>query len=78
MRKLLTVQELADLLGVKTTWVYEKVRWGKIPTVPNMGRYKRFDPAVINRLFFSGEHSSLKTESSRVILRKNRPYKWEN
>ncbi len=38
---LLTAPEVADLLGVPTSWVYEKSRTGRIPTV-TLGRYRRY------------------------------------
>lgn len=38
---LLTVQEVADLLGVGKTWVYEAVREGRIPHL-RFGRSVRF------------------------------------
>ena len=38
---LLTAGEVAQLLGVPPTWVYEQSRAGRIPTV-NLGRYRRY------------------------------------
>jgi len=38
---LLTAKEVADLLGVATSWVYEQSRRGQIPTV-RLGRYRRY------------------------------------
>jgi excisionase family DNA binding protein len=38
---LLTADELAVLLGVPRTWVYEQSRAGRIPTV-TLGRYRRY------------------------------------
>ena len=38
---LLTAQEVAALLGVPTSWVYEQSRRGRIPTV-TLGRYRRY------------------------------------
>jgi excisionase family DNA binding protein len=35
---LLTAAEVADLLGVPTSWVYEQSRRGRIPTVKGGGR----------------------------------------
>lgn len=62
MKRLLTVEDLCEILQVKKSWVYEKIKEGKIPIVPNMGRYKRFDPEVINELFCLSKKDSLKTE----------------
>lgn len=33
--------EVAELLGVPTSWVYEQSRRGRIPTV-TLGRYRRY------------------------------------
>lgn len=38
---LLTADEVGDLLGVPTSWVYEQSRAGRIPTV-TLGRYRRY------------------------------------
>lgn len=38
---LLTASDVAELLGVPTSWVYEQSRRGRIPTV-NLGRYRRY------------------------------------
>lgn len=41
MNRLLTAQEVAQLLSVPTSWVYAEARAGRIPHV-RMGRYCRF------------------------------------
>jgi excisionase family DNA binding protein len=38
---LLTAGQVAQLLGVPVSWVYEQSRRGRIPTV-NLGRYRRY------------------------------------
>ena len=38
---LLTPSDVAELLGVPKSWVYEQSRAGRIPTV-TLGRYKRY------------------------------------
>ena len=38
---LLTAEQVADLLGVPPSWVYEQSRQGRIPTV-TLGRYRRY------------------------------------
>ena len=38
---LLTASEVAALLGVPISWVYEQSRRGRIPTV-TLGRYRRY------------------------------------
>ena len=40
-RSLVTAGEVANLLGVTTSWVYEQSRLGRIPTV-TLGRYRRY------------------------------------
>ncbi len=40
-RGLLTAGEVADVLGVPVSWVYEQSRRGRIPTV-TLGRYRRY------------------------------------
>ena len=43
---LLTASDVAELLGVPTSWVYEQSRRGRIPTV-TLGRYRRYRRAAI-------------------------------
>ena len=43
---LLTADQVAELLGVPTSWVYEQSRKGRIPTV-TLGRYRRYRPEAI-------------------------------
>lgn len=38
---LLTAADVAQLLGVPESWVYEQSRAGRIPTV-TLGRYRRY------------------------------------
>ena len=38
---LLTAADVAKLLGVPTSWVYEASRAGRVPTV-TLGRYRRY------------------------------------
>ncbi|MDP9416262.1 MAG: helix-turn-helix domain-containing protein [Actinomycetota bacterium] len=38
---LLTAAEVAELLGVPATWVYDQARRGLMPNV-TLGRYRRF------------------------------------
>ena len=45
--KLLTAEDVAALLGVPRTWVYEQSRLGRIPTV-TLGRYKRYRREAID------------------------------
>jgi excisionase family DNA binding protein len=43
---LLTAAEVAELLGVPKSWVYEQSRRGRIPTV-TLGRYRRYRQEAI-------------------------------
>ena len=43
---LLTAPEVAQMLGVPRTWVYEQSRAGRIPTV-TLGRYRRYREEAI-------------------------------
>jgi excisionase family DNA binding protein len=45
---LLTADELAEILGVPTGWIYRQSRAGLIPTV-RLGRYYRYRLAAIER-----------------------------
>jgi excisionase family DNA binding protein len=47
-QSLVTAQEVADLLGVPVSWVYEQSRRGSIPTV-TLGRYRRYRVEAIER-----------------------------
>lgn len=40
-KSLLTASDVAALLGVRVSWVYEQSRRGRIPTV-TLGRYRRY------------------------------------
>ncbi len=44
--RLLTAAEVASLLSVPRSWVYEQAREGRIPTV-TLGRYRRFREEAI-------------------------------
>lgn len=44
---LLTAREVAELLEVPVTWVYEQSRQGRIPTV-TLGRYRRYRREAID------------------------------
>ena len=39
--RLLTAEQVAEMLGVPKSWVYEQSRRGAIPTV-TLGRYRRY------------------------------------
>jgi excisionase family DNA binding protein len=44
--RLLTADDVAEMLGVPKSWVYEQSRRGRIPTV-ELGRYRRFRQEAI-------------------------------
>ena len=46
--RLLTAQDVAERLGVPTSWVYRAARHGLIPHIV-LGRYIRFDKSDIDR-----------------------------
>jgi excisionase family DNA binding protein len=45
---LLTAEQVARMLGVPKSWVYEQSRRGHIPTV-NLGRYRRYRAEAITQ-----------------------------
>ena len=47
MDKLLTAEEVAELLKVNTEWVWAQARAGRIPHV-RLGRYRRFRESALN------------------------------
>lgn len=49
IKRLMTIDELSEKLQIPKSWIYERTRTGEIPTVPNLGKYKRFDPDVISK-----------------------------
>jgi excisionase family DNA binding protein len=58
--RLLTAAEVADLLGVPKTWVYEQSRAGRIPTV-TLGRYRRYRREAIEQWLADLEKRGLRT-----------------
>jgi excisionase family DNA binding protein len=48
MKKLMTAQQVADLLEVDPSWVYQETRVGRLPHV-RLGRYRRFRLGAIER-----------------------------
>ena len=46
MDQLLTADELAERLGIKTEWVWAQARAGRIPHV-RLGRYRRFRESAV-------------------------------
>ena len=56
--KLLTADDVAELLGVPKTWVYEQSRLGRIPTV-TLGRYRRYRREAIDEWVREMERGNL-------------------
>ena len=54
---LLTADELAELLGVPTGWIYRQSRAGTIPTV-KLGRYYRYRLEAIERWIVEREQAA--------------------
>lgn len=54
--RLLTAPEVAEILGVPCSWVYEQSRNGRIPTV-TLGRYRRYRRAAIEAWLEQLEHA---------------------
>jgi excisionase family DNA binding protein len=52
--KLMNAREVAELLGVPTSWVYEQSRLGRIPTV-TLGRYRRYRREAIEAWIVKSE-----------------------
>ncbi|MBU0472353.1 MAG: helix-turn-helix domain-containing protein [Nanoarchaeota archaeon] len=50
--KLFTVQEMAEMLSVPVSWIYQRTRFGKesIPHI-KLGKYIRFDPEEVIGFF---------------------------
>jgi excisionase family DNA binding protein len=46
--RLLTVEEVAERLGMTRDWVWKQVRAGEIPCV-RLGRYRRFREEAIDQ-----------------------------
>jgi excisionase family DNA binding protein len=55
--RLLTAAEVASMLGVPKSWVYQRSRQGLIPTV-ELGRYRRFREEAIARMVEEHEHGA--------------------
>jgi excisionase family DNA binding protein len=76
MEKMITVGELASLLGVPSSWIYERTRKGGREGIPHtrLGKYIRFSPEQVREFLEkhrSGapeprvEHAPIVTDSGR-------------
>ena len=50
VEKLVDVREMARILNVPVSWLYERTRLGTIPCL-RIGKYVRFDPAEVLAFF---------------------------
>lgn len=50
LEKLADVREMARILNVPVSWLYERTRFGTIPCI-RIGKYVRFDPAEVLAFF---------------------------
>lgn len=69
MDQLLTAEEIAQRLGVRTQWVWAQARAGRIPHV-RLGRYRRFRESAVEAWICELEAES----TSSVALRSQRPF----
>ncbi len=63
MDRLLTAEELAERLGMKTEWVWAQARAGLIPHV-RLGRYRRFREAAVEAWLRELEHAATQRPAS--------------
>jgi excisionase family DNA binding protein len=59
MTRLLTVEEVAERLGVTKDWVWAQARAGRIPHV-RLGRYRRFREEALDEWLRGLEDSSVR------------------
>lgn len=50
VEKLVNVREMARILDVPVSWLYERTRLGTIPCI-RIGKYVRFDPLEVLTFF---------------------------
>ena len=58
----MTAAEVAELLGVPKSWVYEQSRRGAVPTV-TLGRYRRYRREAIEAWVEQQERNRLATHT---------------
>ena len=58
MTRLLTVEDVADRLGVTKNWVWAQARAGRIPHV-QLGRYRRFREEALDQWLAELERRSV-------------------
>ena len=74
MDRLLTADEIAERLGMKTEWVWAQARAGQIPHV-RLGRYRRFRESAVEAwlrdLETGGAGQSLMSQPRPLALRRH-------
>jgi excisionase family DNA binding protein len=68
MDRLLTAEEVAERLGMRTDWVWAQARAGRIPHV-RLGRYRRFPESSLDAWMHGLEAASIKAPSVPAIPR---------
>jgi excisionase family DNA binding protein len=63
--RLLTAHQVAELLGVPQSWVYEQSRAGRIPTV-TLGRYRRYRREAIEAWLIELEQAAAGRTARRL------------
>jgi len=66
VERLLTADELAERLGMKTEWVWAQARAGRIPHV-RLGRYRRFRESAVDAWLRELETGGPATPQSRPV-----------
>jgi excisionase family DNA binding protein len=66
VERLLTADELAERLGMKTEWVWAQARAGQIPHV-RLGRYRRFRESAVDAWLRELETGGPATLQSRPV-----------
>ncbi len=65
MDRLLTAEEIAERLGMKTQWVLAQALAGRIPLV-RLGRYRRFRESAVEAWLRNLEADSTATKTSET------------
>lgn len=63
--RLLEAEDVADLLGMTTDWVYREVRAGRLPHI-RLGRYVRFRRESIDAWLDAREHGGRVRQAGRA------------
>jgi excisionase family DNA binding protein len=61
----MTASQVAELLGVPRSWVYEQSRAGRIPTV-TLGRYRRYRREAIEAWLIGLEQAAARNTAQQV------------